>query len=195
MEITFIDISVVWIQRNTSYRRTQAYAKINNTQMWWTLKDFSLQCEGRCDVCCGEASGTKFQNKALRLHAPFHHHHPSSHHPHLFFSFFFLDEQEAAQAVYQEEIYCSLYYFLICWWPFVVWATTKSLLCGWLFRFPRILNYLVYIKYPYTPLDSSYLTCHNVAITRLWSASPFLTSIFRHLIMLFPVSFHSKWLC
>lgn len=112
-----------------------------------------------------------------------------------FFLFFFLDEQEAAQAVYQEEIYCSLYYFLICWWPFVVWATTKSLLCGWLFRFPRILNYLVYIKYPYTPLDSSYLTCHNVAITRLWSASPFLTSIFRHLIMLFPVSFHSKWLC
>ena len=31
MEKTFIDIHVVWIQRDASYRRTKVYAKNNNT--------------------------------------------------------------------------------------------------------------------------------------------------------------------
>lgn len=34
MKITFTDIFVVWIQRDASYRRTKAYAKNDNTQMW-----------------------------------------------------------------------------------------------------------------------------------------------------------------
>ena len=35
MEKTFIDIRVIWIQSDSSYRRPKAYTKSNNTQMWW----------------------------------------------------------------------------------------------------------------------------------------------------------------
>lgn len=96
MEITFIDSSVVWIQRDTSYGRTKAYAK-DNTQMWGTLKDFSLQVWRNVCVCCGEASGTEFQR--LEIEFPFPPHPP-----------FMLDGQEATQAVFKEENYYALYF-------------------------------------------------------------------------------------
>lgn len=34
------------------------------------LRTFPFECEGRCDECCGEASGTEIQNKALTLNTP-----------------------------------------------------------------------------------------------------------------------------
>lgn len=92
MEKTFIDIHVVWIQSDASYRRTKVYAKNNNTQMWWTgffpssVKEHVMYAverhlEPHCEV---KSWGW--------MPLPTH-----------FFSFFFfLDGQEAARAVYQE---------------------------------------------------------------------------------------------
>lgn len=139
MEITFIHISVVWIQRDTSYRRIKACAKINNTQMWWTLKDFPLQCEGRCDVCCGEASGTKFQNQALRWNK-----YPFSPPPSLcLFVCLFEWTSSSTDCLPRRDLLVSFTISKFVNGLFVAWATTESLFRGWLLRFLRILNSLV----------------------------------------------------
>lgn len=59
MKITFIDISVVWLQRDTSYRRTKAYATNEIPKCGELVRTFAFKCEGRCDVCCRETFGTK----------------------------------------------------------------------------------------------------------------------------------------
>lgn len=137
VEATFIDIGAVWIQRDTSYRRTKAYAKNTNTQMWWTHGFFPSSVkegvvyavERHLEPCC-----------KLKL--------PRFEHPFPSFCFFFLFGWTRSSTAYPSWI--NILLSLICWWLFVVWATTKKcLLCGSLLKFPRILNSWS-VKYLYT---------------------------------------------
>lgn len=101
MKITFIDIGglnpeILLIEEQ------KLMLKIKTSKCCGFLRIFPFQCEGRCDVCCGETSGTKFQSKALRLNAPSYPH-PS----------FFWNGPGRASAIYQEETYCSLFYYFL----------------------------------------------------------------------------------
>lgn len=98
---------------------------------------FPFKYEGRCGVCCGEASGTMLQTKASKIWTSL---------PILLF--FFLFGWTRSSTAYPSWI--NILLSLICWWLFVVWATTKKcLLCGSLLKFPRILNSWS-VKYLYT---------------------------------------------
>lgn len=83
------------------------------------LRIFPFKNEGTYDVSCGEASGTRFQGKALRLDAPLL---PPPPIPPALLGWGEGAGQAAAQAVYQDETVSllSLFYCLPhCWWPFV----------------------------------------------------------------------------
>lgn len=64
MKITFIDISVVWLQRDTSYRRTKAYATNEIPKCGELIRTFAFKCEGRCDVCCRDIWNQTFKVKS-----------------------------------------------------------------------------------------------------------------------------------
>lgn len=135
MEITFIHISVMWIQSDTSYRRIKAYAKINNTQMWWTLKHFPFSVKE------GVMYAVERHLEPNSKIKPWDEINTFSPPPSLFCLFEWT--RSSTDYLPRRDLLLSFTISKFVNGLFVVWATTESLFCGWLLRFPRILNSLV----------------------------------------------------